>query len=132
MTEPPPIVAEVTAPVKVIAPTVLPMPAAVGDKNIAPTTTAAEDLTKAGQRFVNLIWESIQGVIALGVVGTTLFISGRIALIVLKTDSSERQLSVAMSAFLLISNLASLVVGFYFGRTNHQKTGGVGINDTGR
>ena len=129
----PEVVAQVTAPVKVVAPTILPEPPKVGDKNTAPNTTEAEDKTKAGQRMVNLIWETVQAIIALTVVAAALYIAGRIALLVVgERDPTERQLSMAMAAFLLVSNLVSLICGFYFGRTNHQKTGGVGINDAGR
>lgn len=107
-------------------------PAKVGDKNIAPTTTEAQDKVKAGQRFVNMIWETMQALIAASVVGSTLFVAGRIALLVMLPNATEKQTSSANTAFMLISNLASLIVGFYFGRTNHQKTGGVGASDEGR
>ena len=106
--------------------------AKVGDKNIAPTTTAAEDQVKAGQRFVNMIWETVQALIAASVVTATLFVSGRIALLVTMPQATEKQNAFAQTAFMLISNLASLIVGFYFGRTNHQKIGGVGGGDVGR
>jgi hypothetical protein len=33
-------------------------------------------------------------------------------------------------AFQLIGNTLFVVIGFYFGRTNHQKIGGVGGNST--
>ena len=104
----------------------------VGDKNTAPTTTAAEDMVHAGQRRVNLIWEVVQAIISLTVVNVALFVSGRLALTALSPELSERQAAVASMSFLLLSNLSSLVVGFYFGRTNHQRTGGVGANDVGR
>lgn len=130
MSEPAPKVIE--APATVVPPAVSPLPAKVGDKNIAPTTTEAEDLTKAGQRFVNMIWETMQAAIAASVVGGTLYVSGRIALLVMAPDATDKQAAAATTAFMLISNLASLIVGFYFGRTNHQKTGGVGTHDIGR
>lgn len=104
----------------------------VGDKNIAPTTTEAEDVTKAGQRFVNLIWESMQASIAAGVVICALYVAGRVALLVIIPEATEKQAAAANTAFMLIGNLVSLIVGFYFGRTNHQKTGGVGPKDEGR
>lgn len=107
-------------------------PAKVGDKNIAPTTTAAQDETKKGQRFVNLIWETMQALIAGSVVTTTLVVSSMIALVILKPEASEKQSAMAITAYMLISNLVSLIVGFYFGRTNHQKIGGVGGDDIGR
>lgn len=100
--------------------------------NAPPTTTLGEEKTKAGQRFVNMIWEANQGIISLAVVGTTLFVA---ALLVLKSNdvaASQEQRIMADKAFQLLISLVSGIIGFYFGRTNHQKTGGVGPNDTGR
>lgn len=112
--------------------TVTAAPAKVGDKNIAPTTTAAEDAVHVGQRRVNLIWEVMQAVIAGSVVGVGLFVAGTLAYSAVHPEITERQVAIVSSAFLLISNLMSLVIGFYFGRTNHQRTGGVGTNESGR
>lgn len=108
----------------------IPQPAQVGDKNIAPTTTAAQDMVGAGQRRVNLIWETMQAVIAAAVVGSSLVVSARIALLVLIPTATEKQTAIANTAYMLISNLVSLVIGFYFGRTNHTRTGGVGTEKT--
>lgn len=128
------VVVEATAerPVKVIGPTDVPKAAQVGDPFTAPTTTAAEEETKKGQRRVNLIWELMQALLALIVINTTLYVSARLALLTVDQTSSEKQLAMAITAFMLVSNLASLIIGFYFGRTNHQKVGGVGSSDTGR
>lgn len=107
-----------------------PEPAQVGDVNIAPTTTAAQDLVGAGQRRVNLIWETMQAMIAASVVGSALYVASRLALVVLLPTATEQQTATANTAFMLLSNLVSLVIGFYFGRTNHQRTGGVGVTQT--
>ena len=107
-------------------------PAKVGDTNIAPNTTAAADKVSAGQRRVNLIWEVMQAFIAGSVVGGGLFIAGTLSYVAVNPAVTERQVAIASGAFLLISNLVSLVIGFYFGRTNHQRTGGVGPHDIGR
>ena len=72
-------------------------------------------LTSHGQRRVNLIWEVTQSVIALSVTITTLIASARLAIGDQAGDA----------AFLLLSNAFFLVIGFYFGRTNHTRTGGV-------
>lgn len=37
------------------------------EKSLAPTTTTQEDLTTAGQRRVNLVWEFTQAMIAIAV-----------------------------------------------------------------
>lgn len=86
------------------------------------TTTHQEDLTTHGQRRINLIWEITQAFVAVAVTVATLYVSGRLAL----KDEKEA------AAFLLLSNAFFLVIGFYFGRTNHQKVGGVGGKDIGR
>lgn len=86
----------------------------VGDLNTAPTTTAAEDLTKAGQRHINLIWESTQAVIAVVVT---------IAVVVCAVAGKESA---------VLGNAFTLIVAIYFVRMNHTKTGGVGSGDYGR
>jgi hypothetical protein len=78
-----------------------------------PTTTAQEDLTHAGQRKVNLIWEYTQAFIAISVV----MVSLAAGLIAVKQGRE-------VSAFL--SFVCGNVVGFYFSRTNHAAIGGVG------
>jgi glucan phosphoethanolaminetransferase (alkaline phosphatase superfamily) len=95
------------------------------DLHAQSTTTVEEDKHSAGQRKVNLIWEFTQAFIALSVVSTVLIVAALIALVILKPDASEKAIGLAITAFLLLSNLASLIIGFYFGRTNHQKIGGV-------
>jgi hypothetical protein len=70
-------------------------------------TTREEDLHSASQRKVNLTWEYTQAVIALMVVGANIF-----AVLTLKESN-------------LLANAFFLIVGFYFGRTNHSRVGGV-------
>lgn len=101
-------------------------PAQVGDINIAPTTTAAQDTTATGQRRVNLIWETVQASIAVSVTGVTLWVSANISSLLVTPGAMESQAAAGSLAFMLLSNLTSLIIGFYFGRTNHQKTGGIG------
>ena len=85
---------------------------------IPPTPKQSADILKtAGQRRVNIIWEMTQAIIALAVTGVTLYVSAVLGLTVSQT-----------TAFNLLSNAFFLVVGFYFGRTNHQRTGGIGGN----
>lgn len=96
--------------------------AKVGDKNIAPTTTAAQDAVPAGQRRINLIWELTQAFVAVSVSTATL------AAAVWEITHGRP----ADGSFLLLSNAFFLVIGFYFGRTNHQRIGGIGARDIGR
>lgn len=95
---------------------------AAGDEVAAPTTTQEEDRGTAGQRAVNMVWESTQRQIALSVIGSSLFTSVVISvfggMLNIPTD-----LRLAAAVFLF--GVANLVTGFYFGRTNHQRVGGV-------
>lgn len=83
----------------------------------AATTTAEADRHTAGQRRINIIWEVTQAFVAVSVTLSTLYVS---AMLALKEQGQT-------AAFLLLSNAFFLVVGFYFGRTNHEKVGGVNI-----
>lgn len=107
----------VIAPATVLAP---PDPAKVGDINIAPTTTAAEDLTKAGQRTINLIWENTQMKVALSVIWAALLVSGTLAVMGKWLGTPDLQLA----AIVFLFGVANLVTGFYFGRTNHTRSSG--------
>lgn len=82
----------------------------------------AEVARSAGQRAINAVWEYTQAIIAVSVTASTLYAS-----VSLVTGGRP-----ADGAFLLLSNAFFLVIGFYFGRTNHQRTGGVGPNEFGR
>jgi hypothetical protein len=75
---------------------------------MAPNTTEQEDITTAGQRRVNLIWEGTQSAIAIGVTGAVIFCAIR------SIVSQE------------LTNAFFLIIGFYYSRTNHAAIGGVG------
>jgi cobalamin synthase len=91
------------------------------DPPLAAKTTTEQDRQTAGHRRVNIIWEVTQSMIAMSVALTTLYAS---AIIALRPAAGE-------ASFLLLSNAFFLVIGFYFGRTNHQRTGGVGGDSAG-
>lgn len=82
----------------------------------SPTTTAEQDLRSAGQREINLIWERTQAGIAITVVGANILY---IFILVFVKDIT----STATNAAVLLSNAFFLIVGFYFGRTNHARIG---------
>ena len=84
------------------------------DPSLPASTTFQQDLTFAGQRRINLIWEYTQAAIAIGVVIVAL-----IAAVVAMMLDKE------VSAFL--SFVCGNVVGFYFSRTNHAAIGGIGV-----
>jgi len=77
------------------------------DESLPSKTTSEEDKHTASQRRVNIIWEFTQAFIA--VVVTLANVYAALA----KIDSQP------------LNNTFFLVVGFYFGRTNHQRVGGV-------
>lgn len=66
---------------------------------------------------LNLIWERTQASIAIGVTATGLSVA---ALLALQTGHP----SISSAAFVLLSGLSNLVIGFYFGRTNHARQPG--------
>ncbi len=88
-------------------------------KNPAPASVTAAEAEESrhayGQRRINMIWEITQALIALSVIWGTF--SATIWVVV--EDSSNR-----LMAFLFMTNVVSIVIGFYFGRTNHQRVGG--------
>lgn len=82
---------------------------------VPPKTTAQEDLTTAGQRRVNLIWEFTQSIIAVVVVVDSVVVASVLAVRGRSNDFP-----------ILLASLVMLVIGFYFSRTNHTAIGGVG------
>jgi hypothetical protein len=78
-------------------------------QKVARAVAEERDRGSHGQRRVNLIWEVTQAGIALLVT---------IAQVYVATKPEQFETATLSNAFFL-------VVGFYFGRTNHQKTGGV-------
>lgn len=90
-------------------------------QNVARGLADELDRVSHGQRRINLIWEGTQALIAIAVTVTTLYVSSVLATKGLADTAS----------FLLLSNAFFLVIGFYFGRTNHQRTGGVGGDSAG-
>lgn len=108
------------------------IPGPLQQPSLAPNTTIQDDIVTAGQRRINLIWESTQTFIAALVIVSLLYACLRIIILIAIPDATEQQIALATTAFMILSNLGSLVVGFYFGRTNHQRIGGVGSKDGGR
>lgn len=85
------------------------------------TTTSEEDRHTRGQRSVNLLWEITQAVLSYGIIGVTLYVDARIAVGNVEIAANR------LSALMQLNVMAGLVIGFYFGRTNHQNVGGVQI-----
>jgi hypothetical protein len=87
---------------------------------LPPTTTREEDRHSAGQRLVNITWENTQRLIALSVTWVSLSIAAWLAMM----GATE---SVQTAALVFVFGVANLVIGFYFGRTNHTRVGGVDV-----
>ncbi len=83
---------------------------------LPPRTTEQQDLTVAGQRRINLIWEYTQAIIAIILVGAFVVTEIRI---VFKGGSQEIPA--------VLAALCGTVVGSYFQRTNHMNVGGIGF-----
>lgn len=88
------------------------------DPSLPAKTTFQEDLTHAGQRQINLIWERTQAAIALGVVFLTM-LAGIYSMVY------------GVQIPTLLAMAFGTVVGFYFSRTNHAAIGGVGVKAQG-
>ena len=90
---------------------------------LAPTTTLQQDITHEGQRKISLIWERTQAAIAMLV---TLVALIDISLAAFLGPKGE----IAVAAMVFVTNAFSLVIGFYFSRTNHAAIGGIGPKPT--
>jgi len=72
---------------------------------LQPTTTEQQDVIVTRQSHVALIWESVQGLIAIAITGAVIYCS------VNRIISQD------------LSNAFFLIIGFYYSRTNHEKGG---------
>lgn len=86
----------------------------------APTATEEEQIVTAGQRRVNILWEAVQGIIAIFTTATTVYVLA--AMTLAKGDVTANQL-IAVGQLVV---MATLILSFYFSRTNHSAQGGVG------
>lgn len=95
---------------------------------LAPTTTEQDDLVTEGQRNINLIWETTQSRIALMVVVAGVLLNSVLVLMIIvgSKEVSVTQLSLISISLQFINLTVGIVIGFYFSRTNHTKTGGTG------
>lgn len=98
------------------------------DPSLPARTTFQEDLTHAGQRQVNLIWETTQGQIALYVILGTMIIDGLAVAVSMFTGNDFTAAQALALGF--VNSLSTGVVSFYFSRTNHTQIGGVGEKPT--
>lgn len=99
---------------------------------LPPKTTEQEDMVTAGQRAVNLLWETTQARIALVVIFVGMFVNASLicVLVISNRDISVNRLAVISIALQFINLTAGIIIGFYFSRTNHTNIGGVGKKAT--
>lgn len=109
----------------VMAPAAMPHTVTKGEGvTLAPTTTEQEDTVTAGQRDINKIWERTQSYIAMGVTASTIAIIGLTVIIALITRNEITQAMATQINYLVV--MTTLILSFYFSRTNHAAIGGVG------
>lgn len=91
-------------------------------------TEAEQEKTTAGQRRINLIWETTQAKIALFVVVVGVSINAIVILLcfIFIRDVTVNQVVLISLCLQFINLTAGIVIGFYFSRTNHQAIGGEG------
>lgn len=83
-----------------------------------PHSQEEESLVAEGQRNINLIWEGTQKIVSHYGIGSAI-----VAALYLIIFSDSETLRIA--AFTFLVGLANNIAGHYFGRTNHQRIGGV-------
>jgi hypothetical protein len=85
------------------------------DDSLAANTTQEEDRKSAGQRGINLLWETTQARIAVSIVAAN----------IIYAFASPFMPAQAKEMAQVLSNALFAVMGFYFGRTNHTSFGNV-------
>lgn len=83
--------------------------------SVAPTTTSEEDLHTSAKRDIDWKWESTQSFIAKTVVVASVLYALTTIFITPKNDY----------AGIFFAGAFGTIIGFYFARTNHLRTGGV-------
>lgn len=96
--------------------------------SLAPATTLEDDIRTAGQRIINLIWETTQRNIAYVVISVALFadvLTVMVGSYAILNDIVPSAVIVAIGtgALMQLNTMAGIVLGFYFGRTNHARVG---------
>lgn len=103
-------------------------------KPMPPDTTAQQDITTAGQRTINLIWENTQARIAWFVIVAGMLVNSAVVLIlvVVHRDITVVQVAIISLCLQFVNLTCGIVIGFYFSRTNHTNIGGIGPKPEGQ
>lgn len=91
---------------------------------LAPTTTEEADRVTSGQRHISRVWEYSQAFIAILVTATTVYVLATISI-----SAQEIGVNQASAVGHLVV-MATLILTFYFARTNHVAVGGIGPKAT--
>lgn len=93
-----------------------------------PNTTQEEQSVTAGQRLVNLMWETTQARIAVWTVFSSIALNSLLCLgvILFNIQVTNNQMAVISLCLQPITLTTGIVIGFYFSRTNHTAIGGTG------
>lgn len=87
---------------------------------LPPNTTEADDRVTAGQRHISRVWEYTQAAIAFIVTIATVYVLSSLAL----STNEPFPNSLLMAGQLVVMD--TLILTFYYARTNHTREGGVG------
>lgn len=117
----------IEAPALVVAPGPAPTPVpapqpGMPEDKLPSTTTPEQDRTTQGQRDTSMMWERNQGWITKVVISGSVIVAGMLSIFGHLLGAAPLQLPAAMFLF----QSSGVVMGFYFGRTNHTKVGGTG------
>jgi hypothetical protein len=105
-------------------------PAQSDARAVAATRRSVADISRVDdQQRISGIWESTQRIIALAVVLDALFVVSMLVLTptllaALGHPADDAAKTAAVGGLLFLTAVSNLVIGFYFGRTNHQRVGG--------
>jgi hypothetical protein len=113
---------------EVILPQIEVIRSKVVDDTIPTNKSIEAALVSEGRRKINAKWETTQRQLALSVVFSSLLVAVILSIGGLRLGTEQVQLA----AMVFIFGAANLVTGFYFGRTNHQREGGVAEDVVGR
>lgn len=86
--------------------------------NIRPLTTLEEDKHSESQRDINRTWERTQSALALSFI-----LCAEVVIMYVVIQVSDLR----GTAFNFMCTMVGTVIGFYFGRTNHQRVGGIDL-----
>jgi hypothetical protein len=117
-------------PVSVVDHTDHDSPAQSDARAVAATRRSVAEISRVDdQQRISGIWETTQRFIAVAVVADALFVVSVLVLTptllgLMGRVADDAGKTAAVGGLLFLTAVSNLVIGFYFGRTNHQRVGG--------